>query len=153
MQTYYKGTDILVDAVNLLPAEYSEKIETRIVGGVGESYLQELKGKDSNSLIHWKSYFLSNDELYEEINNSDVLVLPYREISQSGVLLLSIYFEKNIICSDLPSFVRTIHGDQDNSLDHDFSSKIMIRLLYANYLCAILIVILIMRRYNTGLSI
>ena len=90
MQTYYKGTDILVDAVNLLPAEYSEKIETRIVGGVGESYLQELKGKDSNSLIHWKSYFLSNDELYEEINNSDVLVLPYREISQSGVLLLSI---------------------------------------------------------------
>lgn len=94
LQTYYKGTDILVDAVNLLPAEYSEKIETRIVGGVGESYLQELKGKDSNSLIHWKSYFLSNDELYEEINNSDVLVLPYREISQSGVLLLSIYFEK-----------------------------------------------------------
>ena len=35
LQTYYKGTDILVDAVNLLPAEYSEKIETRIVGGVG----------------------------------------------------------------------------------------------------------------------
>ena len=123
LQTYYKGTDILVDAVNLLPAEYSEKIETRIVGGVGESYLQELKGKDSNSLIHWKSYFLSNDELYEEINNSDVLVLPYREISQSGVLLLSIYFEKNIICSDLPSFVETIHGDQDNSLDHDFFFK------------------------------
>ena len=30
LQTYYKGTDILVDAVNLLPAEYSEKIETRI---------------------------------------------------------------------------------------------------------------------------
>ena len=117
LQTYYKGTDILVDAVNLLPAEYSEN---RIVGGVGESYLQELKGKDSNSLIHWKSYFLSNDELYEEINNSDVLVLPYREISQSGVLLLSIYFEKNIICSDLPSFVETIHGDQDNSLDHYF---------------------------------
>lgn len=106
-----------------MPAEYSEKIETRIVGGVGESYLQELKGKDSNSLIHWKSYFLSNDELYEEINNSDVLVLPYREISQSGVLLLSIYFEKNIICSDLPSFVETIHGDQDNSLDHDFFFK------------------------------
>ena len=95
----------------------------QLVGGVGESYLQELKGKDSNSLIHWKSYFLSNDELYEEINNSDVLVLPYREISQSGVLLLSIYFEKNIICSDLPSFVETIHGDQDNSLDHDFFFK------------------------------
>ena len=97
LQTYYKGTDILVDAVNLLPAEYSEKIETRIVGGVGESYLQELKGKDSNSLIHWKSYFLSNDELYEEINNSDVLVLPYREISQSGVLLLSIAIEITIL--------------------------------------------------------
>lgn len=123
LQTYYKGTDILVDAVNLLPVEYSENIEVRIVGGVGESYLQELKGKDSNSLIHWKSYFLPNDELYEEINNSDVLVLPYREISQSGVLLLSIYFEKNIICSDLPSFIETIHGDLDNSLDKDFFFK------------------------------
>lgn len=123
LQTYYKGTDVLVDAVNLLPDEYYDKIEVRIVGGVGDNYLQELRSKDAKSLVHWKTYFLPNDELYEEINNSDVLLLPYREISQSGVLLLSIYFEKNIICSDLPSFVETIHGDQDCSLDKDLFFK------------------------------
>lgn len=119
LQTYYKGTDVLVDAVNLLSESYRKKIDVRIVGSVGDSYLQELKSKDLHSIVHWKTYFLPDKELCEEIKNSDVLLLPYREISQSGVLLLSIYFEKSMICSDLPSFVETIHGDQDDSLDND----------------------------------
>ena len=45
--------------------------------------------------------------------------MPYRAISQSGVLLLSIFFEKLIICSDLPSFRETMQGKWGDSLDRD----------------------------------
>lgn len=118
LQSYYKGTDIFVKAVNELSETYRNRIEARVVGGISDSYFEELKKIDKGN-FNWKPYFLPDKELYEEICNCDILVLPYREISQSGVLLLSVFFEKLIICSNLPSFVETLHGDCDDSLDNE----------------------------------
>ena len=122
-QSFYKGTDLLVDAVCGLDDERKKRIETHIVGGISQSFLDELKKKDVDSVIAWKAYFLSDEELYQEINAADLIVLPYRAISQSGVLLLSIFFGKLIICSDLPSFMETMRGEEGNSLDNDMFFK------------------------------
>ena len=122
-QSFYKGTDLLVDAVCGLDDERKKRIETHIAGGISQSFLDELKKKDVDSIITWKAYFLSDEELYQEINAADLIVLPYRAISQSGVLLLSIYFGKLIICSDLPSFKETMQGEDGNSLDNDLFFK------------------------------
>ena len=118
-QSYYKGTDLLVDAVCGLDEERKKRIETHIVGGISQNFLDELKAKDKDEVIIWKAYFLSEEELHQEINAADLIVLPYRAISQSGVLLLSIFFEKLIICSDLPSFRETMQGEWGDSLDRD----------------------------------
>ena len=122
-QSYYKGTDLLVDAVCGLDEERKKRIETHIVGGISQSFLDELKAKDADFIITWKAYFLSDEELYQEINAADLIVLPYRAISQSGVLLLSIYFGKLIICSDLPSFKETMQGDEGSGLDDSLFFK------------------------------
>ena len=122
-QSYYKGTDLLVDAVCGLYNKRKERIETHIVGGISQSFLEELMAKDKGSIITWKPYFLSDEELYQEINDADLIVLPYRAISQSGVLLLSIYFEKFIICSDLPSFKETMQGEEGDGLDDSLFFK------------------------------
>ena len=122
-QSFYKGTDLLVDAVCGLDDERKKRIETHIVGGISQSFLDELKKKDVDSVIAWKAYFLSDEELYQEINAADLIVLPYRAISQSGVLLLSIFFGKLIICSDLPSFMETMRGEEGNGLDNDMFFK------------------------------
>lgn len=116
-QSFYKGTDLLVDAVCGLDDERKKRIETHIVGGISQSFLTELKAKDIDSIITWKAYFLTDEELYQEINAADLIVLPYRNISQSGVLLLSIFFGKLIICSDLPSFKETMQGGEGDGLD------------------------------------
>lgn len=117
-QSYYKGTDLLVEAINGLDKDRKQRIETHIVGGISHSFLDELKHKDKDSTILWKPYCLDDEELYQEINDTDLIVLPYRAISQSGVLLLSIYFNKLIICSDLPSFKETMQGDEGDGLDN-----------------------------------
>lgn len=122
-QSYYKGTDLLVDAVCELDEERKKCIETHIVGGISQQFLDELKAKDADSVIMWKAYFLSDEELYQEINAADLIVLPYRAISQSGVLLQSIYFGKLIICSDLPSFKETMQGDDGDGLDDSLFFK------------------------------
>ena len=87
------------------------------------AFLDELKKKDVDSVITWKASFLSDEELYQETNAADLIVLPYRAISQSGVLLLSIYFGILIVCSDLPSFKETMQGEEDDSLDNDLFFK------------------------------
>lgn len=122
-QSYYKGTDLLVDAVCGLDDARKKRIETHIIGGISESFLSELKGRNTEGIIQWKPYFLNDDDLYQEINDADLIVLPYRAISQSGVLLLSIYFGKLIICSDLPSFKETMQGDEGNVLDDSLFFK------------------------------
>ena len=66
-QSYYKGTDLLVDAVCKLDEERKKRLETHIVGGISQSFLTELKAKDIDSIITWKAYFLTDEELYQEM--------------------------------------------------------------------------------------
>ena len=52
---------------------------------------------------------ISNKELYEKISEADYLIYPYRHISQSGALLLGLYFNKIIVASNLPQFIETLN--------------------------------------------
>lgn len=138
-QSFYKGTDIFVDAVCGLDKNLQDKIDARIVGDISNEFLSQLKLKDKDNIITWKSYFLNEIELYKEINSSDLVVLPYRAISQSGVLLLSIFFGKLIICSDLPSFKETMQGGEGDGLDESLlftsESHFALQNLIIKYIC------------------
>lgn len=110
IQSKYKGTDILVGAANMLPDKYKKRMELSIVGSIQKDFHDELISKAADIIINWKPYFVDEHTLYQEIIDSDVIVLPYREISQSGVLLLALCFSRPIITSDLPSFRETLEG-------------------------------------------
>lgn len=109
-QTKYKGADILVDALSLLPNDYLEKLSVCIVGKTDPSLYAEYINKAESFGVKWINRFVSDEELYDMIDNSDVILLPYREISQSGVLLLALSYKKCILTSDLPSFKETLEG-------------------------------------------
>lgn len=126
-QSYYKGTDILVDALALLPNECKAKVHTEIVGKIAPDYLRELQSKSAGLDIAWTPEFVSDEILNEKIMESDVIVLPYREISQSGVLLLALYFEKIIIASDLPSFKETLEGYDEDMFFESENAKCLTR--------------------------
>lgn len=110
LQTPYKGTDILIDALNELPIEISSRYEVTIAGSIEETYLKDLQKKCCNISVEWLPYFVPEKDLDERINESNIIVLPYRSISQSGVLLLSLFFKKLIITSNLPSFKESLEG-------------------------------------------
>lgn len=114
LQTPYKGTDVLIDALNFLPEDYSKRFELTIAGTIREDYLSELKNKSGDLKINWFPYFVPEKDLDEMINNAEIIVLPYRSISQSGVLLLSLYFHKIIVTSDLPTFKESLDGYEEN---------------------------------------
>ena len=109
-QSYYKGTDILVDAIALLPKDTQNQIHTTIVGQTPEEYQKVLRQKSAGLDIDLILKRVSDEHLDEIILKSDVLVFPYREITQSGALLQALFFERLIISSKLPSFKETLAG-------------------------------------------
>lgn len=105
-----KGADILIDAVRQLPDEYKKQVRALIAGKTSKEYLNELQAKVGDAEVEFRQTFIPDNDLYELINNADFIALPYREISQSGVLLLALYFRKPLLISDLPSFRETLKG-------------------------------------------
>ncbi len=110
IQQEYKGTDILVKAIDNLPDKIKTRIEVLIVGRTEPSFYNDLLPIIQRCPIKWITYRVSNKDLYDYISNADLLVYPFRKISQSGSLLLGLYFKKYIIASNLPSFVETLDG-------------------------------------------
>lgn len=114
-QSTYKGTDVFVNAMTLLPQEYKDKVHALVVGKTYSNYLKKLKEKKENANIEFIPEYVSDEDLYKYIADSDIIVLPYREISQSGVLLLALSTKRLIITSDIPSFKETLAGMGDDA--------------------------------------
>lgn len=114
-QSTYKGTDVFVNAMTLLPQEYKDKVHALVVGKTYSNYLKELKEKKENANIEFIPEYVSDEDLYKYIADSDIIVLPYREISQSGVLLLALSTKQLIITSDIPSFKETLAGMSEDT--------------------------------------
>lgn len=130
--TDYKGVDIFVDAISKLPEAYKKKVRGVIAGEMQNKELCNKLQEDSKALnIEWYPYFLPEQELNERIDDANVIVLPYKQISQSGVLLLALYFRRFIITSDLPTFKETLHGFTDDmffeSENSDSLTKLMMK--------------------------
>jgi glycosyltransferase involved in cell wall biosynthesis len=104
-----KGLEYLLNAVKLIDKE-SAKFKVTIVGNSKNfaKYSALIEDKDLFDLnIRW----ISNDEIPLFFANADFLVLPYKDITQSGPLLISYNYNVPVIASKLPGFEEyIIHG-------------------------------------------
>lgn len=114
-QNWYKGTDVFVKALELLSDECKLKIHAYICGVVDKEMQNACNGIDAGVDLKWENYYLTDEQLYKRIEESDIIVLPYRRISQSGVLLLALSTKRIIITSNLPTFMETL-DEYDQSL-------------------------------------
>lgn len=116
LQSSYKGTDILINAVELLPTNLRSEIEVHIIGDTDSNLYKQYGDKAKTLPIVWKNQFVSNDVLYQELQDTDFIIYPYRAIAQSGALLLGLYFKKPVIISNLPAFRETLGKDYPEEL-------------------------------------
>lgn len=87
-QNYYKGIDLFYDAYIHNPILCKNENIMFIVAGKGDVFCSELMKKYENLLVY--DSYISNELLEAILNITDVEILPYRRISQSGVLLSAI---------------------------------------------------------------
>jgi glycosyltransferase involved in cell wall biosynthesis len=104
----YKGIDIFLDAIAILNLKYP-KTKYLIAGAPNNYKIGEfLKNKYSFTNIKFKLNHLSNTEVCEFIQQSKVIVCPYRDATQSGVIMTSLALFTPIIVSNqggLPEYV------------------------------------------------
>lgn len=120
----YKGLNVFLDAVRNLPCDFYNKIN---IVGSGDISLYDFSNIDN---LYIDNKFLEQNEIVKYFNESDILVLPYLEASQSGVITLGIGSSIPIICSNLDGFVEQL--GKDNAIfckpndSYDLRSKLMI---------------------------
>lgn len=93
---YYKGIDIFINSIKhfLKSVNLNAKF---IIAGYGSVKIgNDLKGK-----IDFTNKFLSEEEFLGLIKKSHVVVFPYRDATQSGVLSLALSFNKPVIVNNV----------------------------------------------------
>ncbi len=95
----YKGIDLIIEVWNNYEQINSNnKIQLLICGHDKDNLLSELKPFKNVTICN---KFLTDEEFVMFIRKSDIVLLPYKKISQSGVLLTVLNEEKNVIVSNI----------------------------------------------------
>jgi glycosyltransferase involved in cell wall biosynthesis len=110
----YKGLEYLLSASHEL-ATRNARYRLIIAGEPkkgNDKYLAEIYRRihddfDENAVL-LKDHFIPDNEMEVYLKAADVLVLPYKDISQSGVLFLAHTFGLPVIAADVGSFHETI---------------------------------------------
>ena len=102
----YKGLRYLVDAAPLVHAALPEA--KFVVAGSGDDFTEYMAGE----LSHFEVYnrFIHFEEAARLFAEADVLVLPYIEASQSGVLMIAMAFGLPVIATDVGEISSTVES-------------------------------------------
>ena len=100
-----KGIRVLMDAIHSLPASLSERFHFIFAGSDPHGEFKT----DLNELIEGKNVsvvcrYIETQELNFLFSKINMVVLPYFEVSQSGVLETAVYFRKQLLLTDIPYF-------------------------------------------------
>jgi glycosyltransferase involved in cell wall biosynthesis len=93
----YKGIDLLIEAWRGI-----EDAELWIAGMPRMDISALVAGAPAN--VRFVPRFIGDDELPAYFRRADLVVLPYREIDQSGVLFTALAFGKPLLLSDVGGF-------------------------------------------------
>jgi D-inositol-3-phosphate glycosyltransferase len=107
----YKGIEYLLEAFRLLLADEQANYRLIVAGEPkkgSEEYLHEIqqsvKRNFDQKQVILRIQFIPDEEMELYLKGADVLVLPYKEIFQSGVLFLAYSFGLPVVATDVGSF-------------------------------------------------
>jgi glycosyltransferase involved in cell wall biosynthesis len=105
----YKGIDLLLEAVQNIPDSTLGKMT--IAGHDYSGY--HAKYKDSHA-VNWINRWLEESEMKALLDSHDILILPYIEASQSGIITLGIVSGIPMICTNVGGLMEQL--DQKEAL-------------------------------------
>ena len=110
----YKGIEVLIDAARLvkrkLPNNHKFKV---LIAGEGDfSYFEKLLSKEDYEYTYILNKWIPASEIPILFRRAKLLVLPYTDASQSGVIPLAYTFSRPVIASDVGSITEYIEHNE-----------------------------------------
>ncbi|MCK5758031.1 MAG: glycosyltransferase, partial [Clostridiales bacterium] len=103
---HYKGTDILLKA--WLSSEKLMSMKQMHLVVIGKSRMNYIPDIPSNSNITFEDVLLNDKAFTRWMELSDVVVLPYQSISQSGLMLTALSMNKLFIVNDVGEIAKPV---------------------------------------------
>lgn len=106
-----KGIDILLSAMKEV-VKNSDKFHLTIAGRPwktkAEHYSLKIKnmGLTNHVTTHFK--YIEDEDVNQLFKEASIIIMPYKKIYQSGVLLLTLSYGRTVIASDLPPFKEVV---------------------------------------------
>ncbi len=89
----YKGVDMLIEAVNQLPQDSYEQL------CIAGKMWYDLKVDTTNAKLKIQDKWLEEQEMTDLLRSHDILILPYKAASQSGVVMMGVAAAIPMICT------------------------------------------------------
>lgn len=112
----YKGVDVLIEALALVPADLRRRLQVRIVGAPYldpaplERRLAEL-GLDD--VVELRLGAVPDDEMMRCFDEADCMVFPYRQVDASGVLMAALAHGLPIVASRIGDFAERLEDGRE----------------------------------------
>lgn len=128
-----KGLDLLIEALPAVVQAHPEVL--LVIAGRPwkadlvryEQLIEELAMQDYSSL---HARFILDKQVSTYYAAAEIVVLPYRRIYQSGVILLAMSYGKPVMVSDLPGMLEVItEGENGFVFRRDSSADLAVRLI------------------------
>ncbi|MFN8436185.1 MAG: glycosyltransferase family 4 protein [Cytophagales bacterium] len=111
----YKGLDLLIEAFKIVVSKNPE-VELIIAGRCSnwEEKYAGLVANCPNVTINLK--FIANDEVAALFSSARYLVLPYKDATQSGPLMIAYNYQIPVIASDVEAFTESVSDGKSGFL-------------------------------------
>lgn len=122
----YKGIEILLRAAEILNSKNLD-YELNICGQIRYNYEEMKNALSSTRHVKYINEHIDYRAVYELYSNNDVIVVPYKHVTQSGPLLIGYNQNKPCITSNLPGFKEYVVDGKSgliyNNTAEDLASK------------------------------
>lgn len=103
----YKGLDLLIEAMGLLPEDYQLVIAGECYGSF-ERYQALIDASPARDRICVHDGYVHDEDIPIYFSAADALVLPYRSATQSGVVSIAYHFDLPMVSTPVGDFTQSI---------------------------------------------
>jgi glycosyltransferase involved in cell wall biosynthesis len=118
---YYKGLDILIEAAECA-SEAVPDLKV-VIAGSGADALRCHSLVTKPGLFDWRERYTPYTDLMTLFTDASVVVLPYREASQSGVVPLAFQFGRPVIATDVGALSEAVDDGRDGIVVPEVSAQ------------------------------
>ncbi len=107
----YKGLMTLIDSMKLIVDSGEQDYQLLVVGEFydeEQKYRDKVKALNLESSIRFFSDYVPNDEVATYFSAADVVVLPYRSATQSGIVQIAYNFDRPVIATDVGGLAEVV---------------------------------------------